>query len=574
MKRYINQMNVSITTNRTCNLKCKHCYISPELFKNKNKLSQENLENIIKFVHNLKKVDTNLEEIEWEVLGGETTLMPFEWWEKNLPYLLNEIKNINETYGTRGNLNFLTNLIIKDERFLFLFNKYGKHPNFSLYTSWEPDTERFGKNNEKLVIWENNLKKLVNVREKILDIIFTKKIISLGAKYIFDNFTKLGITDFSFKMISPFGSGKTFYDDNMCSFEDIENFLLDFREININSKKNITFTPMEEILNSFYNNKSFQCNGNFYYDLSIEPEGFVTFNANQTTNEAVLPFNKLLIGDENIEFKILFENTRETFNKLELLHNECNNCKFLTYCNRGWYHYKIMPEKIIKFNKKSCPGFKKLWEINDNNHYRKPILNKINNNSYDDNLNNYIDENSIIISYNNYFENIKNILNKNTTILIKENILFGKNILERILFYNSLNINIDINENLFESLSYEDKNKIIKNIVFTNYKIKVIKKDLFFKNFFINKEYYSTFMILKQLTQKKYVLNDTNKLLNNIFLEQYLFILKNMNSFIDYEKNHLNSVYENIDINYYDLVYFNKHLLKYFYLNIKNIPII
>ncbi|ELP5901889.1 hypothetical protein QTV49_003890 [Vibrio vulnificus] len=56
-------------------------------------------------------LDKRLKNIEWEVIGGETTMMPFEFWEEMLPYSLDRIERINQFCEKKGSLNFLTNLI-------------------------------------------------------------------------------------------------------------------------------------------------------------------------------------------------------------------------------------------------------------------------------------------------------------------------------------------------------------------------------------------------------------------------------------------------------------------------------
>ena len=135
MHRFIDQLNVSITTNRTCTLRCDHCYIEPELFKNTNQISIDNYKKIFDLIDDLYVTDKNPKEIEWEVIGGETTMMPFSFWEEMLPWTLERIDLINKKLSMNGGLNFLTNLIYKDKRYTDLFNKYGDNDTFCLYTS-------------------------------------------------------------------------------------------------------------------------------------------------------------------------------------------------------------------------------------------------------------------------------------------------------------------------------------------------------------------------------------------------------------------------------------------------------
>lgn len=361
MNRVINQINVSITTNRTCTLRCDHCYIEPHLFENKAQMSDTTYRLIFDRVEELKAIDRNLSEIEWEAIGGETTMMPFEFWERQLPWTLDRITQINQGLRYPGSLNFLTNLIYKDQRYTRLFNEYADHPAFCLYTSWEPDTHRFGKRNQLFQRFYDTLSS-IKAKQKILDVILTKSVIEMGAERILDLFLPAGITDFSMKMISPYGSGKAFFEPNMIDFAAMTEF---FRDMERLKPANITFTPQEEMLSTLMRGTSFQCNGNFKYDLSIEPEGTCHFNANQTASEAALGFRTLEIGDPDWAYKVCFENKIEEDNKLSLQHPECDQCEFMPYCNAGWYHYKVAdPALIDLYRENECSGYKQFWRDN------------------------------------------------------------------------------------------------------------------------------------------------------------------------------------------------------------------
>lgn len=559
MKRYINQINVSITTNRFCNLHCTHCYIMPEAFKNKTKMSKDNFKIIFKIIKDLKQIDTNLEEIEWETLGGETTLMPYEFWEEMLPYALNQIKEVNETLRVPGSMNFITNLIVKDERYFELFNKVGNDENFSIYTSWEPDTERFGKNDEKLPQYYENIKKIPNVENKTLDVIFTKKIIELGPKYILDTFCPFGITDFSFKMISAFGSGKQFFIDNMVDFKSMSKYLKKFDLLSKNYGE-ITFTPKDEMMSSIYKNESFQCNGNFYYDLAIEPEGLVTFNASQTLEEAVLSYKKTLnVNEKNVHYKIMFENIKEAYNKLELIHEECQDCEYLTYCNAGWYHYKINKDSIKEHSDDECPGLKMYWDFNlknSNMHFRKPKIKK----QTQKNIDKMIIETDIAQDYELYFEEISKTNIKKVSIELTKNDIFGKTILERILFYDGLDIDVNISEQVFEGLSKNQKQIVVKNIINNNYKIKILPLETLKKELAKNKFFIKNLQTILHYLDSKVVLEGDSNFSGNVdfkLIEQYMFILSNMGELRDlaqsgdgrvqitkYERGYLDHVYK------------------------------
>lgn len=359
MSRFINQINVSITTNRTCNLRCNHCYIQPELFKDKTQITIKDYKLIFDRVQDLYDMDANLEEVEWEFIGGETTMMPFEFWEEMLPWTLDRITEFNKQLRVPGSMNFLSNLMFSDDRYVDLLNKYADHPVFNLYTSWEPDTNRFGTNNKLLPRFKKTMERLT-AKHLTMDVIMTKGVMEYGAKRIIDEFIPLGVTDLSCKMLSPYGSGKAFFEPNMATFGEMSRFLID---LNKHKPDYVTFTPDEEMRGSLHVGTSFQCNGNFYYDLTVEPNGSTSFNASQTGDEAALGSDPIHLSDPLWAQKVCFYNTEEADNKLSIKHEECSTCDYLQFCNAGWYHYKLLPEgDINRYNGEDCAGLKNYWD--------------------------------------------------------------------------------------------------------------------------------------------------------------------------------------------------------------------
>lgn len=467
MKRVINQINVSITTNRTCTLQCTHCYIAPHLFKDKTQMTEEVYRSVFDKIEQLKAIDRNLHEIEWEVIGGETTMMPFEWWERQLPWTLDRIEQINKGLRIPGSLNFLTNLIYADKRYTDLFNKYGDHPAFCLYTSWEPDTERFGKRNQLFKRFYDTLCS-INAKQKILDIILTKEVIAIGAKRILDMFLPAGITDFSVKMISPYGSGKAFFEPNQPQFHEMTQFFKDMHRL---KPAHITFTPQEEMLSSLMKGTSFQCNGNFKYDLSIEPDGVCHFNANQTADEAALGFRRIVIDDPDWAYKICFENKVEENNKLTLLHPECDQCEYLMHCNAGWYHYKVHDPKVIdRYREQDCSGYRLFWDFNKSllgtqvndrsRHIHQLTLRGLKLPPSPDQS--AVPESAITKRYGDYFQAVKAL----KAVQVDKANAFGKKLLERLWFYDDLGVHVHIEDHVL--FSSPDLDAIAEHILSQN----------------------------------------------------------------------------------------------------------
>ncbi len=357
--RLANQANISITTNRSCTLRCEHCYIEPHLFASKEQITVDNYKLSFDRVDNLYRLDQGLEEVEWEVIGGETTMMPFEFWQQMLPWTMDRIDRFNKEHNLwiDGNLNFLTNLIWSDKRYLGLIQEHAKHPLFTLYTSFEPDTNRFGKNNKLLNTWADRLSS-IDANNKAVDLILTKGLIDFGAQRVVDLLLPLGVDDFSIKMLSPFGSGKVFFDNNMTPFKRMEDFVIEIATL---LPSGITFTPGVEIEHAFINGKSVQCNGNFRYDLSIEPNGDTHFNANQTGDESVGLNLGININSANWATEVMFGNRAELRTKLTKQHSCCDDCKYLPRCNGGWHHYKSIDVSHL-MQDGGCPGLKGVWD--------------------------------------------------------------------------------------------------------------------------------------------------------------------------------------------------------------------
>ncbi|KDM91036.1 radical SAM protein [Photobacterium galatheae] len=425
-------------------MKCKHCYIEPELFKSKERITVEHYKKVFDQVEKLIDIDHRLKNIEWEVIGGETTMMPFEFWEELLPYTLERIEGINKRCEKKGSLNFLTNLIYKDKRYTDLFNQYGDHDLFCLYTSWEPDTNRFGHNNKMYPKFKETLAS-IHAKEKILDIILTKTVCDMEPEAILEEFDPLGITDYSIKQLSPYGSGKEFFKHNMVNFDKMSDFLTKFQYAK--NRRNATFTPLEEMYGALSHGTAFQCNGNFKYDLSIEPNGLTHFNANQTMGDMVGGFKPIFIDDEAWATRVLFENSGEETKKLTLKRDACVQCEYLRYCNAGWYHYKLLPEEeYMKFAQKECSGFKKVWDLakqagffynfTEENHL-KIIQGKAGGQI----------ESSLVISERDFSDNYDAYISKIGVVhelVMKAGTLYGKSPLERAIAYESLNLRYQI----------------------------------------------------------------------------------------------------------------------------------
>lgn len=473
--RTLNQANVSITATRWCNRRCTHCYIDPKELANRSFMSHETFKAIFPRMRELLALDQGLEEIEWELIGGEITSLPVEYWQENLPYALDQCADFNSVLKTPGSINVLSNLIFSDERkrrdYLDLFGKYGQRPEMCLYTSWEPETNRFGKNMALFERWKETVKD-AQVDQKILDVILTRTVVELGPEYLLETFLPLGIKDFSIKMISPYGSGRTFWQPNMIEFERMSSYLSRLFEI---VPKGITFTPADEMSSAVFRGTSYQCIGNFRYDLAIEPDGLTTFNANQTTDEASLGAGLIYLDDPDWKWKVLSDNTQELDNKLSAYHDYCFQCEFHSHCAGGWYHYRTAASEDVRaWDSGDCPGYKKLWSKIKNSYgafdravqVHRDALSRLRtvggSQAQSDSC--IAEEEGINLAFDQW---LKRAAGKRVRLSIDNS--FKKPVIQRLWAYQAVGVSCELSADGFECLTPSERRMLVEHMVFDDF---------------------------------------------------------------------------------------------------------
>lgn len=446
-------------------------------------MSHDTFKAIFPRMRELLALDQGLEEIEWELIGGEITSLPVEYWQENLPYALDQCADFNRVLKTPGAINVLSNLIFSDERkrrdYLDLFGKYGERAEMCLYTSWEPETNRFGKNMALFERWKETVKD-AQVNQKILDVILTRAVVELGPEYLLETFLPLGIKDFSIKMISPFGSGRTFWQPNMIEFERMSSYLSRLFEI---VPKGITFTPADEMSSAVFRGTSYQCIGNFRYDLAIEPDGLTTFNANQTTDEASLGAGLIYLDDPDWKWKVLADNTQELDNKLSAYHAYCFQCEFHSHCAGGWYHYRTAaPEDVRAWDSGDCPGYKNLWTLIKDRYgagfdrsvqiHRESLARlRVAGNASRDMPQGFPEELAGDTSFDHWLKDVAG-----QRVLLSSEALFSKPIIQRLWAYQAVGATCELSQEAFQSLSGSEKRMVVEHLVFDDFYNLVLSK--------------------------------------------------------------------------------------------------
>lgn len=359
-------MSTTISTNLNCNMACKHCYIQPELLRVKDYIDEETYRRCVEVIIESFHLDESVTYLHLDVLGGEATLMPFEFWQRNLPWTLDRITELNDA-GIQTEFTFCSNLMWKDERYLELLRAHRHHPAMDIAISFEgPESGRFGRNMAIFPKFLSRIEALGDCNMLNLVLIMGQGIINLGPQYIIDTFVKRGITDVTCDMVFPWGSGKAYFDQYQPLYADVARFIAELTELG--KPYGLTVDHLDDMRKSLRTLSRSQNTLNDAYEYHWDQRGILSLNPNQTGTEAVRPYVGLHATDKNAPLKIIWGNSSELDNKLSFEHDFCRDCEYLQACNSGWYPHKgLEPSVVQKYMAQttsegfSCPGFFELW---------------------------------------------------------------------------------------------------------------------------------------------------------------------------------------------------------------------
>lgn len=364
--RSIEMMSTTISTNLNCNMACRHCYIQPELLRVKEYIDEATYRRCVEVIIESFHLDESVSYLHIDVLGGEATLMPYEFWESNLPWTLDRISELNDA-GIQTEFTFCSNLMWRDDRYLDLLRAHKHHPAMDIAISFEgPESGRFGRNMAIFPKFLSRIEALGDCNMLNLVLIMGQGIIDLGPQYIIDTFVKRGITDVTCDMIFPWGSGKAYFEQYQPQYEEVARFIAELTDLG--QQYGLTVDHLDDMQKSLRTLSRSQNTLNDAYEYHWDQRGNLSLNPNQTGTEAVRPYVGLHAWDEHAALKIVWGNNSELDNKLSYEHDFCRDCKYLQACNSGWYPHKDMePGAVLKYmgnskNEFSCPGFYELWE--------------------------------------------------------------------------------------------------------------------------------------------------------------------------------------------------------------------
>lgn len=424
------------------------------------------------------KLCGHVDALNIEVLGGEISRMPYEFWEKMLPFAIDQHEKISDEFGTFADLHWCTNMIIQDRRYIDLFNEHKNPKWWEIYSSWEPDTGRFGKNDKLYPRFIKTSKEVE--KRKALNLVPSKGLIATPFEKVIEVMIDGGFSDISSNMLFPYGSGEAFFNENQPTFEAVSDFYIHMSK-EINKTPGLTASPWEEVVGSLVAGNGFNINGNNVFDATIEPDGTVSMSSAMTGSQSLQPAKTLHVSDPLWALKLLFENSKEMHVRFNLEQKECDQCEFLRYCNGGYYYYKHLTEDIMsKYDQNDCSGYKKFWswaaeELKDQ---RYCISEKNHNNSRLEIRARVIKEVELIeikeseisSDYQSFFETFSGLDYESSLIVIDRDRLFSLSVIERLWFYDSLGVKVKFDESIINSMSLDDAHRISRNIIAKNYK--------------------------------------------------------------------------------------------------------
>jgi hypothetical protein len=364
--RSIEMMSTTISTNLNCNLACQHCYIQPELLRRKEYIDEATFRRAVEVIIEAFHLDQSVTYLHLDVLGGEATLMPFEFWQRNLHWVLGQIDEMNRI-GIQTEFTFCSNLMWKDDRYLGLLREFKGHPAMDIAIPFEgPESGRFGRGMAILPKYLKRIEALGDCNMLNLVLVMGQGLIDLGPEYIIETFVKRGVTDATCDMIFPWGSGKAYFDRAQPQYQDVAEYISTLARLG--KQYGLTVDHLDDMKKSLRTLSRSQNTLNDAYEFHWDQRGELSLNPNQTGTEALKPYINLNAHDANAALKVVWGNNSELDNKLSYEHDFCRDCQYLQACNSGWYPHKDLPPETVRSfmqssdDSFSCPGFFQLWE--------------------------------------------------------------------------------------------------------------------------------------------------------------------------------------------------------------------
>lgn len=481
MHNALDMLNVCIAPTRLCNLSCTHCYVDPDLLRDKSMMDERTYRVTYQRIDELFRRDKKVTKINVELLGGELTMMPLEFWERNLPWTLKTMRTWEALYDAEASLIWCTNLIFKDPGYVDLLNTVGEEfgHGIDIFVPWEPDTNRFLKNDKLLPRYFKTLESITGIKRKTLCITMSRGVIDRGAQFIVDEFVSRGITDISCDMLYPAGSGKAYF-LKTCTYGDVSDYLL---ELNALVPKGVTISPLVEMRTAARAGQHFHYPGNDTYDIEVEPNGEVTFNSSYTGAESIFPTQVLSVHDPRFAEKAIFNNTPEYVLRHRMPYAGCATCTYALTCAGGWAWHKQLDQNMSSLIAAGdCAGLKRVWEYADETTPgvldRTSYLNRTHARGRQGGMLKRqaksaiaqgkdvpLIEDSVAGNYEGFFNEFDRV----RLIAMKPGPLFAKSWVERLFFYDAIGAQVDDYTGWYAEAGDEGGEELFRHIVYGNF---------------------------------------------------------------------------------------------------------
>lgn len=482
MHNALDMLNVCIAPTRLCNLRCDHCYITPELLSDKSMMAEDVYRTTFDRIEELFKADRKVSKINIELLGGELTMMPLAFWERNLPWTLERMAAWDALYDAEAALIWCTNLIFKDEGYIALLNRMGERFGFGLdlFVPWEPDTNRFKKDFKLLPRYLKTLEAIHGIKRKTLCITMSRAVIEQGPQFIVDTFISKGITDVTCDMLYPAGSGKAYFQRN-CTYGQVSEFIIGLRGL---LPAHVELSPLIEMESACRTLTHFHYPGNDTYDIEVEPSGEVTFNSSYTGEESVFATQALSVADDAFAAKAVFNNTPELRMRHGMPYEACHTCEFAVVCSGGWaWHKQLNQQMSDLISHGDCAGLKRVWALAksrmgiaqaDRSQYLSKIERRQRRGAVEvrklesaiargtDAL---LSESSVAEDYQGYFDQFT----RPRLVGMAAGALHGKSWVERLFFYDAIGSHVWVSGDWFSRAAEEGGEELFRHIVYRNY---------------------------------------------------------------------------------------------------------
>lgn len=482
MNNALDMLNVCIAPTRLCNLRCNHCYIEPALLNDKAMMDEGLYRKSFKRIEELFNLDQKVTKINIELLGGELSMMPLDYWERNLPWTLDVMATWAKLFDAEASLIWCTNLIFKDEGYTDLLNRTGERygDSFDIFVPWEPDTNRFLKDDKLLPRYFRTLEAITKVKRKTLCITMSKAVIERGPQYIVDEFVSRGITDISCDMLYPAGSGKEYF-KRTCSYGEVSEYIIDLSRL---LPDGVDLSPLVEMENAIRTLTHFHYPGNDTYDLEFEQSGEVTFNSSYTGSESIFGTQVLSVDDDAFAIKAVFNNTPEMVIRHSMPYDDCNTCEYAVACSGGWaWHKNLAPQMRSLISGGDCAGLKKVWDharsrsgvtksnrseymhLIDQRQRKGSATKRIALASVDTRRDVPLIESSFSGAYDDFFKEF----DRPRVVAMASGSVFGKSWIERLFFYDAIGAQILTGNDWYAHAADEGGEELFRHIIYRNF---------------------------------------------------------------------------------------------------------